>query len=174
MSHAPYNPKAIANYFLERGADEGRALDPIKLQKLVYNAHGWYMAMHGEPLIDETVEAWPYGPVVPTLYHEFKRFGAKPIRSKAIEFHGSELTHPHVDRTDEQTRAVLERVWKTHRDLSGMQLSHLSHRPDSPWEKTWKKAQAAGKQRGVDIPDELIEIHFREKALRNRQRVTAP
>ncbi len=170
--HAPYNPKAIANYFLSRAEDEGQTLDPIKLQKLVYNAHGWYMAMYSEPLIDETVEAWPYGPVIPTVYHEFKRFGAKPIRSKAIDFHGSRMIHPQVASDDEKTRSVLDRVWKTHRHLSGMQLSHLSHRSGSPWKETWQRAQRAGKKRGVDIPDELIETHFREKALRNQQRVT--
>jgi len=44
----------------------------MKLQKLVYYAHGWHLALNNEPLIDEQVECWQYGPVISSLFHEFK------------------------------------------------------------------------------------------------------
>src|SRR5215510_7158653 len=75
----PYDSKAAANWFL----DLGQPLTPMKLQKLVYFAHGWSLALTGVPLIKDAVEAWRYGPVIPALYHEFKHNGARPITDRA-------------------------------------------------------------------------------------------
>ena len=65
-----YDVRAVANFFLDQAQEEGQKLDHMKLQKLAYIAHGWHLAITGEPLFHERVEAWPYGPVIPDLYHE--------------------------------------------------------------------------------------------------------
>src|SRR5437870_3577302 len=78
-----YEARAIANYFLDLAKLANQELNPMKIQKLVYYAHGWNLALDGQPLIDEAVEAWTYGPVIPSLYHEFKKYGGGPITSKA-------------------------------------------------------------------------------------------
>ena len=81
-----YPAKAVANYFIDIARCEGEQLSPMKIQKLVYFAHGWYLALYDEPLLDEKIEAWRYGPVVPSLYHEFKRYGSGTIERYAIDF----------------------------------------------------------------------------------------
>ena len=60
----PYTAKAIANYFLKHRKRFKRKgpITQMKLHKLVYFAHGWHLALKGEPLIDETLQAWDYGP----------------------------------------------------------------------------------------------------------------
>ena len=66
---APYSAKAIANAFLQRAFNEKKAIGQLKLQKLVYIAHGYYLALTGgNPLVNEPFEAWDYGPVNRTLY----------------------------------------------------------------------------------------------------------
>src|SRR5208282_4587731 len=76
MNDQPQYPSmAVANWFIENLS----RVDPLKLQKLVYFAHGWHLALRDQPLIDELVEAWDYGPVVPSLYHQFKRYGNQSI-----------------------------------------------------------------------------------------------
>lgn len=30
-------------------------------------------------LIDEQIEAWKYGPVVPSLFHDLKKYGNQPV-----------------------------------------------------------------------------------------------
>ena len=48
----PYSALAVANWFVENLA----GTTPLKLQKLIYFAHGWHLALKGEPLIDEVVQ----------------------------------------------------------------------------------------------------------------------
>jgi uncharacterized phage-associated protein len=160
MQHCdPLKTLAAANYFLSRGKAERVPIDPLKLQKLVYFAHGWHLTVTGEPLIDEYVEAWPYGPVIPSIYHAFKEFGNNPITNLA--YVGGVAPMP----TDPNTLSVLDRVWDTYGRLSGIQLSNLSHAPGSPWEQAWNRAQEMGKVRGVPIHDSSIQEFFYETGL---------
>jgi uncharacterized phage-associated protein len=76
-----YDPKAIANYFIARAAADGKRLTPLQLIKLVYIAHGWYLGLTGEPLINEPPEAWQYGPVIPSLYPSSAYSLSSPIIS---------------------------------------------------------------------------------------------
>ena len=46
-----YSAKEIANYFLELSAKKD--ISPLKIQKLVYIAHGWHLALYGEPLVQD-------------------------------------------------------------------------------------------------------------------------
>ena len=60
----------VANYFLSLcDEDAGDLISNLKLQKLVYYAQGFHLAISGEPLFDEKIMAWEHGPVIPQLYH---------------------------------------------------------------------------------------------------------
>nr|WP_256351506.1 type II toxin-antitoxin system antitoxin SocA domain-containing protein [Pseudomonas gingeri] len=63
----------------------------MKQQKLVYYSHGWHAGYTDQPLINEAVETWQYGPVIPSLYHEFKRFGSGEIVKKGTVKKGTDL-----------------------------------------------------------------------------------
>lgn len=165
----PYDPKSIANYFLEVAKREGQTLTPLKLIKLVYIAHGWNLGLNGEPLINEHPEAWEYGPVIPSLYHEFKVFGNGPIRKKATDFvpqseeqwmlEEQEVAPP-SRRKDSKVCDFLDRIWKEYRKFTASQLSTLTHQAGTPWEKTWN--ERGQYQKGVDIPEALIRQHYQE------------
>lgn len=163
-----HSPKAIANHFLSLARASGQPISPMKLQKLVYYAHGWYAGHTGQPLIDETVEAWPYGPVIPSLYHEFKRFGASDITRMAMDLDGQQLREvPPPD--DPSLRQFLDNVWSSYGPFTGIRLSEMTHAPGGPWDETWK--ESAG-MRGTDIPFQRIAEHFRAAADKARQRST--
>jgi uncharacterized phage-associated protein len=56
------------------------------LQKLLYYAQAWYMVENdGNPLFSDDIEAWKYGPVVRTVYDEYKIFGHSPIVAEVKE-----------------------------------------------------------------------------------------
>jgi uncharacterized phage-associated protein len=155
-----YSAKSIANFFLEQAHKDGVPVTPMKLQKLVYYAHGWFSGHTGNPLIDETIEAWQYGPVIQSLYHEFKRYGAQPIKGFATEFAKADLELVTVPAPeDEPVRKFLTAVWNSYSKFTGIALSEMTHAVGSPWDIAWKDG---GGIKGKDIPQELITSHFKE------------
>lgn len=159
---------AVANYFIRKGLQAGKPVDPMKLQKLIYFAHGWHLAVYGRPLINERVEAWAYGPVVPTIYHQVKKNGAAPIEFPIFELGPFGRVPPEV--TDDQALALLDRVWKVYGGISSLELSKMSHAHDGPWYQTWHDKAEQGAIRGVDIPDDLIQEYFLADAQKRRAR----
>jgi uncharacterized phage-associated protein len=176
-----YDPKAIANYFLAVAAEQNKSLTPMKIQKLVYFANGWHLAIKGEPLINEQVEAWRFGPVIASLYGAFRRFGDQPITGRAdhtvTEFHDTwtisrHRFQPSLDDIPDQadfTRDFLDRIWTAYGGYTAIQLSNETHRADSPWDIVSKKYNGVIPKR-TDIPPELIKEYFQSLA---RQKVTA-
>lgn len=164
-----YPVKAIANAFLDFAEADGVRLSPLKLQKLVYIAHGWHLAINDAPLVDdEFPEAWQYGPVYPSLYHEFKEFGRGSITSRATDFQrdGSgpldfQVVVPSVDPSDDNTNEFLKTVWSKYGGFSGFALSEATHKDGTPWSDV--RAESGG-TRNADIRDELVKAHYRSLA----------
>jgi len=151
-----YKPIWVANAFLNSAKADGvRDIDQLKIQKLVYCLHGWHLATRGEPVVGELYEAWPYGPVLSSLYHEFKLSGRKPIDRYAsdIDPQTGEKKSLMVAKTDEQFYAVFDRVWDRYKEYTGIQLSMLTHAPNTPW--------SDARERGDDyISNDSIRSHF--------------
>lgn len=171
LGNARYSPGAIANWFLERAAEDKKSIDQMKLQKLLYYAHGWSLTEHNQPLINEHAEAWEYGPVFPSVYHEFKKYGSQPIPAGAGS-HMLELVRDpvrkqlifvrlEINATDKVVRDLLERVWDTYGGHDGMTLSDMTHHPHvlNPWHLMFTKATEHN-LRGADIPNTLIKDYF--------------
>ena len=160
-----YDARAVANYFLQLAAKERRPLDPMGIQKLVYFAHGWNLAVFGSPLIQQRVEAWDYGPVVSDLYQAFREFGPNPITEPAKKYEFDPITRvvaesvPTIGESEDtkDTRALIERVWEQYKHLTSIQLSNLTHLPGSPW----TVAREQGKR---EIDDDLIRKYIQEQA----------
>ena len=75
----PRNALEIADEFIRRS---GNTKTNMQIQKMVYIAHGYMLGAYGRPLISENVEAWKWGPVIPSLYRRFKKYGSDLITSK--------------------------------------------------------------------------------------------
>jgi len=152
-----FSAKSIANYFIELAAARGESISPMKLQKLVYYAHGWYAGYTERPLINEAIEAWQYGPVIPSLYHEFKCFGAGNITGKAFEYDALGVREAAVP-ADPDVRTFLQNVYSSYSKYTGVRLSEMTHAPGTPWAVTWSASKG---MRGVDIPFTTITEHFK-------------
>ena len=81
------NAISIANYFVDKAQREDFKITLLRLVKYVYIAYGFGLSILDRNIIDERfdkVEAWKYGPVIPSVYHSFKYNGDKPITEKSI------------------------------------------------------------------------------------------
>jgi uncharacterized phage-associated protein len=167
---------AVANYLLDVAERHGQQLTPMKLQKLVYFAHGWHLALTGKPLINEAVEAWRWGPVIPSLWGEFRDYGNQPIQRRTItakvipdvklRWKVVPKSLDDADASPEEiqfAKDLLDKVWEVYGEMNAIQLSNLSHEPDSPWHKVWMP-MADNPIKRKDIPNEIIAEYFREQS----------
>ena len=172
MSH---DARAIANYFLDRAKAEGLSLTPMHVLKLVYIADGWHLAIRGTPLINDPVEVWDYGPVIPNLYHSVKRYGRNAITEPIAELvipkggitkivFGEEEYEKIEEEFTEDEEALLNRIFDVYGGLEAFQLSALTHREGTPWAVI---KSAAPFVRGQVIPNSLIKDHFLGMAARH-------
>lgn len=144
MSHKKYTPSQIANYFIYFTKSEKiKDLTTLKLIKLVYITYGWCLASLSRKIFDEPIEAWKHGPVIPSLYHEFKCFGNDSIDKYSKDFEYSEneelLPKPFIIKKDEDLSVVrvIEAVWDRYKKHTGWNLRELTHEHNSPWSKAW-------------------------------------
>ena len=71
---------AVADYILGKVvAEEGASITNSRLQKVVYLCQARNLAAFGEPLVDEHVKPWIYGPTVLGLEMRFRDYGDFPI-----------------------------------------------------------------------------------------------
>ncbi|MBS0351571.1 MAG: SocA family protein [Proteobacteria bacterium] len=140
-----YPAASVANFFIDKSSNEGEPITLMKLSKLVYIAHGWSLALLNRPLIKEPIEAWKFGPVIESLYHEFKRFGNTNINMFAIADNIEE----------EEIVALLNKVWSGYKKYSAYELSNWTHIKDSPWDQVYSP-----KKKNQVIDNETIKEYF--------------
>ena len=116
----------VAQYFCSLvDLDAGDSLSNLKLQKLLYYAQGFHLAMHDRPLFFEPIEAWEHGPVVPDEYRKLKKFGADPVV----------LELPDLSQFMDDEKELLNDVYETYGQFSASKLRQLSHQ-EPPWKNT--------------------------------------
>ena len=114
----------VANYFLTQiSEDAGDLMSNLKLQKLVYYAQGFHLALYDEPLFPEPLEAWTNGPVVPELFRHYKKYesGAIPC-PKGVDF----------SIYEEETRSFLDEVYSVFGQFAAWKLRNLTDQ-EPPW-----------------------------------------
>lgn len=155
-----YNAVVIASHFINKGIEEGPAITPMQLNKLVFLAHGWFMAFTDKPLINEAVEAWQHGPVVASIYHSFKLFKGSPITRVNLA-HARMKEEYKLIAEDENAVRVLDSVWRGFGQKSGLELSALTHLEGSPWHTIWEERGGKHQQNAI-IPNLLIKAYYRD------------
>ena len=148
-----YPAKTIAAYFLFLSKSSGNPITPMKLQKLIYFAHGWCLAITGKPLIMESVQAWPYGPVIRSIYDQYKKYGAN-----AIPF--DDDCDLNSIKEDASATSILDKVWHVYGRLGAYQLSNMTHELGTPWQQARGNCQDK-------IDNAAIQRYFTEKAARS-------
>jgi uncharacterized phage-associated protein len=138
----------VAKYFLSLCDEEvGDTISNLKLQKLVYYAQGFHLALTGKPLFDDEIEAWAHGPVVPSLYHEYKDHKACAIKSP-------DDFDPSCIPSD--VRALLDEVYTVYGQFSAWKLRNLTHE-EKPWIDAYDKTVIIPKKAMKEYFSNLIE-----------------
>ena len=168
---AGFDSRAVANWFLDRADADGRELTHAQLQKLVYLAHGWHLANVGKPLIRDEVQAWPYGPIIPVLYQEFKQYGDLPINGRAFEFDFGRRENVDIAADlPAVTLSVLEKTWIAYGDFSGADLSAFTSEEGSPWAEVVKSKPLVVRTKPPALTDAVLKRFYDEQLALIRSR----
>lgn len=139
-----YSPTYIANNILSRSFADKIYISPMKLQKILYFVASEYAKRTGRPLLETKFETWAYGPVVYGVYDEFRQYNRDSIRRYAKDPSGRALIIDEVG--DPALRDSLDSVWNATRYRGAVELSEITHREDSAWDRAF--------QEGLDVLDE--------------------
>ena len=150
-----YGANTVANFILDKYYQEGKKIVPLSLMKLVYISHGVYLSITNKPLISERIEAWKYGPVIPDLYHDIKKFGTNPIKG-FLEDDGD----PADLKNDYQAVKAINDSYNFFKDWTSIDLSDICNRSGTPWDCVYN--ELGGRfLKNVKIPNSIIKDHFR-------------
>lgn len=142
-------------------------LTPLRIQKLMYFLHGWYMAVTGTALLSEPFVHGQYGPKLKILDEALTAYAGVPVDELLLEWHeGEQAMAPYTldVKAVPQLAEVTEKVWAEYSRFSTAQLSTMSHGPESPWART---------KDGDNIPNTWIVEEFVRLGAANRARTSA-
>lgn len=145
---AKYCAFDVAREILHLAQKENIPIDPLKLIKLTYIAHGAYMAVTGRPLVEETVQAWKLGPVFPNLYFEVRSYSSSSIPGNALD--------PLSREIDEEDKEIIHQIWSIYKDVDSWSLSESTHIPGSPWSQVYEK-----NVKSIPIENDRIQKYYK-------------
>ncbi len=93
----------------------------MKLQKLLYYAQAWHLVFQREPMFDEKIEAWPQGPVTPSIFAGHRK-----------QYQVTSWPSGHAGALTEPENATLTWVMDKYSHYSAETLSRMTHM-ESPW-----------------------------------------
>jgi uncharacterized phage-associated protein len=157
---APYDARAVANLLLDLARIRDLQLTQVSILKLIYFAHGWYLATYREPLILQEFEAWKYGPVVKVVRDSFRAFESGPITEKAKKldvYTSLKVEVPSILSTTDFN--FIRSIFDFYSTYDAWKLSDLTHEPGSPWDQIWNSDQPVGRL-ALRIRNEDIQTYF--------------
>ena len=122
-------------------------VDNLKLQKLLFYSQAVHLVLtKGIPLFSDRIEAWMYGPVIPSVYKKFKKYGFEQI-----------------PQSQNSTAALSEAEIKSinivigfYGNMSGVQLIARTH-AESPWQDAYVQGK-----RNILISNKSIYNYFKD------------
>lgn len=142
------NALEISKYIINHEQIEQRYIDNLRLQKILYFIQAVILCNTDHTCFNDEMQAWEYGPVVPTVYHEFKSYGSMNINKK----YNVSLSFP--DKEDENLIINMLDYLKSY---STSQLITITHNQD-PWRNAYRNGINS------EITPESIKIYFKKNS----------
>lgn len=111
----------------EKGEKEG--ITNLKLQKILYFAQAYFLSKLSRPLFKDRIEAWTYGPVIPSVYKKYKKYEGNPI-----------FSDEDMSSVNEEDKEVLKNIWNTFGNYSAGRLVEITH-AHAPWKEAFSSAK---------------------------------
>lgn len=117
-----YDARTIADYVIAYYERTDWVISNLKLQKVLYFLQAQYLVSYNKRLFDDEIEAWGIGPVVPSVYQEYKIFGSASIP-------GFNKQMPRIVKED---AILIDEMLERLRNMSSTYLTQITIR-QTPW-----------------------------------------
>jgi uncharacterized phage-associated protein len=134
----PYQAVDIANYVIKKAIDSKKPVSNLKLQKILYYLQARFLVDTGNPLFNDDIKKWKYGPVVESVYHEFKNNGSSPITNVLSQIYveydnEGKISDIQIKQFDEndisaEDRRVIDQTIEVLNDYGAFELVDKTHR----------------------------------------------
>ena len=116
-----YSALDISKYIISYEHSKNREVSNLRLQKLLYFVQAKFLRETGKPCFLDTMEAWDFGPVVVSVYHEYKIYGGLDITFSV-----------QVPKIDSSSIMLLNNILDYVADYPTWQLVDITHE-QKPW-----------------------------------------
>lgn len=134
----------------------------MQIQKLVYVAYGWNLAINGQSLVNERPQAWDNGPVFRSIWDHIKNWGYSKYRCMLADPFEDNPISADLSPNEE---AVIDHVWRKYGHMTGHELSQITHKPDTPWSKAY-----FGRGQNSQLDPHEVREHYVKLAMAGRER----
>lgn len=149
-----YKAIEIAAAFIKKGKAEKKPFSQMKLQCMVYYAHGYHLALNGEPLFFEAIEAWEIGPAIQSVYAMYRLIDRLPV---------AEWPDDNLDiEYDIKTQKAIDAAWNVASTQTSDQFIKWVTAKGSPWAKSYSPIQWT-----LNIGNDAIKGYFEKVVLKS-------
>ncbi len=148
-----YSAIEVAKYIIDYSNAHNYCVSNLKLQKLLYFVQAYFLisSPDKEPCFWDEIEAWDFGPVVPSVYSELKGFGGASIYG----FPSNIVADDSI--IEKGHKKLIEDVIEKFRYFTAVDLTRITQR-----QMPWRKARALNRtNKTVSIED--LRIYFGAK-----------
>lgn len=160
--HYTYPVRDVSHYIIVYSNKKDYGVSNLKLQKLLYFVQAFFLINDCPPCFDEKIEAWDFGPVVPEIYREYKRYGGMdiPTIDYYVKFEKKNIWNTeriyYEDIISDDDKEMIQAVVDKFAHCSATFLVNLTHNQD-PWINAYVNGQRN------EITKEDIKRYFEQE-----------
>ena len=149
----------VARYFITlndnecKDSEEKSGLSKLKIQKLLYYAQGYYLALYNKPLFDEKILAWQHGPVVQEVYYTLKPLN--PNDNSILANEDNMMKEDEIKKLGKNEKELIEDVFQLMGQYSAWRLRDKTHQED-PWRDNYKEGK-----KNIEISQNDMKKYFK-------------
>ena len=137
----------------------------LKLEKLTYLCYANYLCEEKKKLFEDKIFAYRLGPIIESIYKKYKKSGLGKLQVEDDK----KTYNEDLKKLSSRSRILssqdgikklvsIDNTLEKYSHLSARDLVYLTHKHETPWEKS-----GAGKSLNIEISDELIlRYHINE------------
>lgn len=121
----------LAKYIVVKCIKDGYPISNLQLQKILYYIQREFLHRFDRPAFTESIEAWPFGPVVPDVYYYF--CGAGAMRIGVCSAPTDEMWSMSGD-----DRRIIDSIIESKRVLNPWDMVSETHKPGGAWDSVYR------------------------------------